>query len=281
MSNEKEAIIVIYTHKNINTQEIIELKKRQTTYNDRIELLLNTLHNFKNNFLIRYNYPILILCENYDDYDKQYITDTFESLTISFEDINPSIPEYLDKQEITENIARKPVVHWRNLGYRHMCKFYAVDIFTHPIISTYKYYMRLDDDSVITSPIPVNFFKFMTFHKIDYMYRVLQKKDCSICNDGMNDFFKSLGHDFDYNSDLVPFNNFHIMSLDAVKNRNIFENRTIIYNIYNNRWGDAPLHGAYIKMYNLKAVCTENDKYTSFKYMKWGTEFPKNIYTIF
>jgi len=177
MSNEKEAIIVIYTHKNINAQEIIELKKKQTTYNNRIELLLNTLQNFKNNFLIRYNYPILILCENYNDDDKKYITDTFESLTISFEDINPTIPDYLDTQEITANIANKPVIHWRNLGYRHMCKFYAVDIFTHPIISTYKYYMRLDDDSVITSPIPVNFFKFMTFHKIDYMYRVLQKKD--------------------------------------------------------------------------------------------------------
>lgn len=281
MSNDKEAIIVIYTHKNINTPEIIELKKKQTTYNDRIELLLNTLHNLKTNFLVRYNYPILILCENYNDDDKQYIADTFKSLTIYFEDINPTIPEYLDTQEILANIARKPVIHWRNLGYRHMCKFYAIDIFKHPIISTYKYYMRLDDDSVITSPIGFNMFTYMNFHKIDYMYRVRQNKDCSICNEGMNELFESLGEDFQYNRDLVPFNNFHIMALDAMKNRNILENKDIVYNIYNKRWGDAPLHGAYIKMYNLKAECTESTKYTSFKYMKWGTEFPKNNYTIF
>lgn len=277
-----DALIVIYTHKDINLKEVAELKKNPfNVYKNRIEILVNTLHNLKRNFLVRYNYPILILCENYEDTDKQYITDTFSTLHIMFEDIHPTIPMYLDEQEIADNIKRKPVVHWRNLGYRHMCKFYAVDIFTHPIVSTYKYYMRIDDDSVITSPIPMDIFEYMTFHEIDYMYRVLQRKDCSICNEGMNGLFKSLGCDFQFNRDLVPFNNFHIMRLDAMKGRKILCNRYIIHNIYNKRWGDAPLHGAYIKMYDLKAVCTEADKYTSFKYMKWGREFPKKAYSIF
>ena len=38
-------------------------------------------------------------------------------------------------------------------GYRHMCHFFANDIFLRPELADYDYYMRLDDDSFILSPL--------------------------------------------------------------------------------------------------------------------------------
>jgi hypothetical protein len=280
MEENKEAIIVIYTHKDINV-DINELRKRFNSYKNRIEMLVNTLQQLQKNFLTRYKYPIYILCENYDDEDKKYIVNMFGALQITFEDLHPTVPEYLNEHEIIDNINRKPVAHWRNMGYRHMCKFFAVDIFAHPVISKYKYYMRIDDDSVIDSSIYLDVFKLMNFSNLDYVYRVIQRRDCDVCNEGMNAFFASLGCDFDYNRDMMPFNNFHIMRVDAMKGRDILQNKMIPRYIYNKRWGDAPLHGAYIKMFNLKTMCTEVSPYCSFTYKKWGLEFPKSHYVIF
>jgi len=272
---DKEAIIVIYTHKTLCNQEINDLKPRFTGYNNRMELLLRTLSNLYTNFLNKFNYPVLILYENYTQNDLSIISSTFPEITFLFEEIDMAIPSFLNEEEVHASIARKPVKHWRNLGYRHMCRFYAVDIFKHPIISSYKYYMRIDDDSVIRTPINTNIFKLMAEDGIDYVYRVRQKKDCNVCNEGMNEFFKSILVDYDYNQHLVPFNNFHIFRLGSIADKPILSNTEIVRNIYMKRWGDAPIHGAYIKMYALKAISTESVDSLSFEYEKWGLVYYK------
>jgi len=287
-----EGIIVIYTKKNLNKQENVLLKKESLNiYTSRIDLLIKTLYNLVLNFLILVDikYPVYILCENYTENDKVYIKKLFDNITIIFEDIYPCLPDFLEKDVVLKNIENKPVAHWRNIGYRHMCKFFSCDIFTHPVISKFKYYMRIDDDSIIGTPL-INIFKYMQQYNIDYVYRVYQKKDCHVCNEGMIDFFKSLGCYYNYNTDITPFNNFHIIRIGALKNKPILTNpklnNTLISNIYNKRWGDAPIHGAYIKMYNLHAICTETEdktpigKYLSFVYTKWGKKFEKGKYTI-
>jgi hypothetical protein len=233
-------------------------------------------------FLEEHNYPILILYEGYSEYDIDVIKNKFINITFIFEEISITIPDYLDTDVVYSNIEKKPVNHWRNIGYRHMCRFFAVDMFFHPIISTYKYVMRIDDDSIIKTRISTDFFDYMDSHNIDYMYRVKQTRDCNICNAGMIDFFRSIGYDYDYNNkDIIPFNNFHIFKLSSIKDRDIFTHKEeIIKNIYYHRWGDAPLHGAYITMYNLKSLCTEEDELLSFEYEKWGRIFNKGKYII-
>ena len=99
-----------------------------------------------------------------------------------------------------------------------MCYFYACEIFNHPVISKYKYYMRLDDDSFIESPINNDLFVFMYRNKIDYIYRALVTSDCVISNEGIINFFGSLGTDYNYISgDVDPFNNFHICNILLVE----------------------------------------------------------------
>ena len=268
-----QAIIVIYTTKFLNKTEAIMLNKKFTETN-RFYILLNTLEKLHSNFITKYNYPIIIMYENYDDTDIINIKKTFPNITFIFEEIKPIIPDFIDISKVHLNIINKPVAHWRNLGYRHMCKFFALDIFKHPIISQYKYYMRIDDDSIIYSDIKCNLFDYMEKHSIDYLYRLSQKTDCNICNEGMKQFFISMGCVYCFNRHMNPFNNFHIIRLDSMKNRKVLNKNEIVENIYYKRWGDAPLHGGYIKLYNLKAVSSQDNINTSFIYGKWG-----NIYT--
>jgi hypothetical protein len=47
------------------------------------------------------------------------------------------------------------------MGYRHMCHFFANDIFHRPELKDYAYYMRLDTDSMILSPLSFDLFDYM------------------------------------------------------------------------------------------------------------------------
>ena len=57
-------------------------------------------------------------------------------------------------------------------GYRHMCHFFANDIFLRPELSGYDYYMRLDVDSYILSKIKYNVFERMKERGWKYVYRL-------------------------------------------------------------------------------------------------------------
>ena len=53
-------------------------------------------------------------------------------------------------------------------GYRHMCHFFANDIFRRPELAGYDYYMRLDDDSFILSPLTFDAFARMRERRFRY-----------------------------------------------------------------------------------------------------------------
>jgi len=63
-------------------------------------------------------------------------------------------------------------------GYRHMCHFFANDIFHREELKPYTYYMRLDTDSSFPSPISFDIFNWMHSHKVKYGYITTQFSDC-------------------------------------------------------------------------------------------------------
>jgi hypothetical protein len=96
-NNDKKGIIVIYTKYNLNKDELHSLnKKNLEQYENRHEILLNTLTHLYNNFLKQYNYPIIILHEGYSDYDIHVIKNKFIKITFIFEKISTEIPKYLE-----------------------------------------------------------------------------------------------------------------------------------------------------------------------------------------
>lgn len=64
-------------------------------------------------------------------------------------------------------------------GYRHMCHFFANDIFLRPELEKYQYVLRLDVDSSILSPLKFNVFDEMRTRGYRYGYRaILKDKRC-------------------------------------------------------------------------------------------------------
>ena len=65
-------------------------------------------------------------------------------------------------------------------GYRHMCHFFANDIFERSELAEYDYYMRLDEDSFILSPLPFNLFEKMAREGLKYVYRLEMNEKKSV-----------------------------------------------------------------------------------------------------
>jgi hypothetical protein len=56
---------------------------------------------------------------------------------------------------------------WR-VGYMHMCRFFAFEIFKQPILKEFEYYCRLDTDSYVMSKVKEDIFKAAKFHNLHY-----------------------------------------------------------------------------------------------------------------
>ena len=57
-------------------------------------------------------------------------------------------------------------------GYRHMIRFYTLGIWDVVRAEGYEYVMRMDEDSLLWSPIRYNLFDFMSARNIAYAYRL-------------------------------------------------------------------------------------------------------------
>jgi hypothetical protein len=59
-----------------------------------------------------------------------------------------------------------------SVGYRHMIRLFAIGLWGIVAREGYEYVMRMDEDSVILSPIQYNIFERMRSRGIEYMYRL-------------------------------------------------------------------------------------------------------------
>lgn len=73
---------------------------------------------------------------------------------LGFNMVQPKYSDDIEKQ-IKENCTGTPY------AYKHMCRFWAGEIFKRKEVLEYDYYLRLDCDSYITSPITYNLFEYM------------------------------------------------------------------------------------------------------------------------
>ena len=171
----------------------------------------------------------------------------FEFIELEFE-FPPGIPH--------EKEALNPLYDWAWPGYNHMIKFYLYDIFKHPRLKDVTYYMRMDTDSYIYSPVCYDPIKRMHEHNLTYAYRVLSMEDKEYIQ-GLADLIRDYSeshpdvhemmrvNDFwlpDGKSDLPQYyNNFEIVKLEAFRRPDVQEWHDEIMKrperIYKWRWG--------------------------------------------
>lgn len=133
-------------------------------------MLEKSLDLLYKNYNDRFRHDILIFHEG--DFDDQSQAEVKNGRTeIEFHEIKFELPDFLNPDEIPEK--------WDglfSLGYRHMMRFFSLQVFDILHNLGYDWFMRLDDDSFIHSEIDYDLFAFMEDKDCDYGYRVICKE---------------------------------------------------------------------------------------------------------
>lgn len=151
------------------------------------------------------------------------------------------------------------------IGYRAMCRWYSGRLQSHEAMQFFKYYMRLDDDSLFTSGLPYDPFLRMETFNIKYVYRqgmgdywgINQMWDLArpymdqsrIANmQEMN--FLPHGPNPTYTGS-QPYNNFHIATVEMFQRPLWIKYLTDVdknYGFSKYRFGDANVHAIAMGM---------------------------------
>jgi hypothetical protein len=148
------------------------------------------------------------------------------------------------------------------VGYLHMCRFFALMLPTHPLLTLFSFYWRLDAHSYIFGSKPIKDpFEIMEKRRIQYAF-VMGNEEGEMFANGLWSFF----HQFlDYHclkpsssfrktqtgwfggySQAIFFTNFAIANVSVFRDHSLIRGwlNKVDHNggIYRSRWGDAPLH---------------------------------------
>jgi len=240
--------------------------------------LLNNSEEDKNDFkssldgLIKFylkKYPCDVICfheKNFCIDELQYLKNTYE-VNLIFQEIDFKIPNY--EEEIIKKIPeyfphpQDPNNIGFPMGYRHMCRFFAGDIFNQSILNNYRYIWRLDTDSKILSEIESDIFYEMSRNKAVYGYINIQHDHPAVIKDlweTSEKYFRKINKSkiFDENKDFhyrrVFYTNFEVLDLEWFKSneyQSFYNYLDATAGIYIHRWGDHIIR--YIALNSLES----------------------------
>ena len=179
---------------------------------------------------------------------------------IKYIEIEFSIPDSNKNLEIPEfyphpTHGNGPIAYGHpgfTLGYRHMCRFFAGEIFKNQNLNEYKFIMRMDTDSKILRPVQYNVFDYMLSNNKYYGFiadavQLDNPKVCENLSSGALDWFNlnksaCLKQPIkDIEEHRIYYTNFEICDLNWFKNSKYLDFYDFIDHlggIYTNRWGD-------------------------------------------
>jgi alpha 1,2-mannosyltransferase len=222
------------------------------------------ISNFRHSISLLYNnyyksFPCDIICfyeKDFPEEELEYLKNALSILKVSFVNIDFEMPNFYS-QETLQSIPQYyphpdfPQANGFSIGYRHMCRFFAGDIFNYPIIQKYKYIWRLDTDSFILSPIIYNVFEKLNKNNCIYGYINIQHDHPGVIKnlwETTEQYFKNLNKDQIFSSDNKQFHknrvfytNFEIFDIEWFRQKEYQDYFNFIdrsAGIYKYRWGD-------------------------------------------
>ena len=148
---------------------------------------------------------------------------------ITFKHVEFKVPEFLDRAKVPDvwvSSAGKAYGEW-GLGHRHMCRFYALQVFDILGEMGFDWICRFDDDSILHSPINYDLFEFMEKNNLEYGYRVDSQEPYRL-----TEGFSEALHIYIKNADIIPtFFDEHLWKRSV---GNIVRN--LFYNTLSIRW---------------------------------------------
>lgn len=220
------------------------------TQSSRIKLLQQSIS------ITRKLFPTTDILVFHEDYTEEDMLDGIRYIQIDFS----GQEDYLNKS------LRRPY------GYLMMCRFFSGIVQSHPEVTKYTHYMRLDDDSFFLEPY-LNETNIQDLLKHDYVYRstfgdlqdqqtLYQSTLTFLRNEGYGHTIPTLEKELHKKyflkdgkyTGLAPYNNFHIASQRLWQNSII---QRYIQHIENERgilrygWMDANIHAMIIYILTL------------------------------
>jgi len=140
------------------------------------------------------------------------------------------------------------------IGYRNMCRFFSGEFYKMEIIHNYEYYLRLDTDSYILTPLNYDIFEFAKQNDLIYGFcsPAIQVDNQKVV-EGLNNFVKNY---IEINSiktfvniDLIENGRMFYTNFELGKVSWFIQSKYLDFykaidesgNIYIKRWGDAPI----------------------------------------
>lgn len=146
-------------------------------------------------------------------------------------------------------------------GYKHMCRFWAGEVFKRKLVREYDYYMRLDCDSYLTRPIGYDPFQKLEDEGMIYGYISGGKfKDNKKFSVGLNDEFRRFEKSFSgpttdtvdtLEEGLLYYTNFEVCKVKAFSESSyldFYDHVDKSGGIYIYRWGDHTVRYAGIHL---------------------------------
>lgn len=221
-------------------------------------LFEKSIELLKLNFLENNNYPIYVFNEDVEEvfFEKLNLEFTLKitSIKIKFE-----LPDFLKNKSVPEFIFVDGVPFPFTLGYRHMCRFYAGEMYKHQILQDTDYYLRLDNDSFFISKVKYDIFNHMKNNNLIYGYNNINT-DNPIVVEGLwenaldySEKTKTIKKPIiEIKHPLIYYTNFEIAKtkwfLEKEYN-NFFNFIDNLGGIYYKRWGDAAIKYLGIEMF--------------------------------
>jgi len=224
--------------------------------------------SIERSFNYRHHYPLVIFHEEETD-RVEWIRQSIKSVAefsgeVRFEQVNFRIPIFLNEKEVPEYIN----AYNRNfsIGYRHMCRFFAGQIFRMDSIKRFDWIWRIDTDSMYICNIPYDPFRVMQENgkKYGFVAEILEGDDEVVEGlwEATVQFAKYHGislSQFDgYRNYLGGYtrchwwNNFEIMNVRFFRNSDYSSYYAFIDQlggIYKHRWGDALIRTLGVLMF--------------------------------
>lgn len=266
------AIIYLLNH---TSEDIIEFKK--------------SLNLLKINYLNRF--PCKLICFHESEFPKseiQVIKNIYSD--IIFHELNWKLRDYPIeiKSKILDFFPHPEPIHRVNghgfsMGYRHMCRMFAGQIYQTEYLKEYEYVWRLDTDSFIQGNINYDVFQRMKDNDSIYGYINIQHDHpeaiIGLWKSASNYFenvYKKPTH-IDINKPehhrRVFYTNFEIKKVSWFASgsyKDFFNYIDDVGGIYLHRWGDAP-----IKYIGVNSLCPPNQIlfFNDIKYQHAGVNF--------
>ena len=236
-----------------NLQEYETVRKRNIVLHERFnkkanhDVILFHEGNIKeeHQLIMKEDIPNLTFV---DISDKCFQTDKYKEYHEECIENDKRFLELVNNNNIDVGLAKTGVGF--NIGYSHMCQFYSIDWLEY--LKDYDWAMRLDDDCVLNSEIPSDFFEKLDSNGIQFAYCIIDTEyHCHTVN-SFNILEKILTNGEKPISMKHYYSNFNVFKLSFWRSEEISRILGVINDnnyIYKYRWGDSPIQSAIINKF--------------------------------